>query len=464
MKVVLKFRTGRDAESHSTKNVRNVANSDGNGMEAARLVHDENIADYAKLWIRMGTEILTFPFLFLAIFFESFILVTLLSKPARSARARQPGSETPTIAVVVPCWNEATTVGATVDSLLALDYPVEKLEIVLVDDGSTDATPSAMARFATNPRVRIIRKENGGKHTALNAGIAASSAEFIGCLDADSFVERDALREIVPCFAEPQVAAVTAAMSVHRPKSLVQHMQNAEYTFGITLRHTLASINGLYVTPGPFSFYRRSALEKVGGFRHGHQTEDMEMALRLQHAGYGIENAPRARVYTKSPDTILKLIKQRTRWTSGFLRNVLGEYRGLIGSRKHGVLGMLVLPTAVIALGSSILLFSVMVFNTVRGVVTALQVRAGIPFSYAYLPHGRFDWFYFPVSFYVLLGVATLLTSFSLIVVGKRISKTPGSIGLGLISYTLLYGLIVPLWLMRATADVALGKNRGWRW
>ncbi len=109
-------------------------------------------------------------------------------------------------------------------------------------------------------------------------------------------------------------------------------MQNAEYIFGITLRHALASVNGLYVTPGPFSFYRRSVIEKLGGFRHGHQTEDMEMALRIQQAGYKIENAPRARVYTKAPNTLLGLVKQRTRWTTGFLRNVAGEYRGLIGN------------------------------------------------------------------------------------------------------------------------------------
>ena len=411
----------------------------------------------------MSQEMLTFPFLFLAIFFESFVLVTLLSKPARAARARVPGEAAPSVAVIVPCWNEATTVAATCESLLALDYPADKLEIILVDDGSTDATPAAMAPFAAHPQVRVIRKENGGKHTALNAGIAVTKAEFIGCLDADSFVDPAALREIVPCFAKPEVAAVTAAMSIHQPRNMIQHMQNAEYTFGITLRHTLASINGLYVTPGPFSFYRHETIKELGGFRHGHQTEDMEMALRLQHAGYEIENAPRARVYTKSPDTVMKLIKQRTRWTSGFLRNVLGEYRSLIWSRKHGVLGMLILPISLIAVVSTLLLFSVTLFHLGQSAITALQVRAGIPLAYAYLPHGSFDWFYFPSSFYILLGAATLLTSLSLIIVGKRISETPGRIGVGLVSYALLYGLVVPLWLARATADVTLGKNRGWR-
>jgi cellulose synthase/poly-beta-1,6-N-acetylglucosamine synthase-like glycosyltransferase len=417
----------------------------------------------------MSPEIVAYPFLFIAIFFESFILVTLLSKPARDARKRGPVgiadvAALPLVAVIVPCWNEAATVAATCDSLLALDYPKEKLEVILVDDGSTDTTPQVMAGFANHPQVRIIRKENGGKHTALNAGIAITNAEFIGCLDADSFVEPDALREIIPCFADEQVGAVTAAMSVHRPGNLLQHMQNADYIFGITLRHSISSINGLYVTPGPFSFYRHTVIKKLGGFRYGHQTEDMEMALRIQQAGYGIENAMHARVYTKAPNTLPKLLKQRTRWTSGFLRNVLGEYRGLIGNQQYGALGVLMLPTALIAIGSGIALFFLTFFELARHAITAIEIRAGIPLSYALLPHSSFGWFYFPASFYLLLGAATVIASFSLIAIGKRISKTPGNLVLGLVSYTLLYGFVVPLWLIRATSDVALGKRRNWRY
>lgn len=412
---------------------------------------------------------LTYPFIFLALFFESFILVTLLSKPARLARTRVGGwagaHTLPTVAIIVPCWNEESTITATCESLLALEYPKEKLEIILVDDGSTDATPAAMAQFVNHSQVLVISKENGGKHTALNAGIAATSTEFIGCLDADSFVDPDALNEIIPCFANPRVAAVTAAMSVHNPKNILEHMQNAEYFFGIAYRHTFASINGLYVTPGPFSFYRRDIVLKLGGFKCGHQTEDMEMALRLQRNGYKIENAPHARVYTKVPTTVATLIKQRTRWITGFLRNIFGEYRDLIGNWKHGVLSMLVLPSAVISIGSTILLFFLMLYTLSHNIVTAIQVRIGIPLSYAFLPQNpSFDWFYFPINFLLILGVSTTLISFSFIMIGKRVSKIPGKLVFGLVSYALLYGFIAPLWLIRATADVTLGKNRAWRW
>ncbi|MDP1706958.1 MAG: glycosyltransferase [bacterium] len=412
----------------------------------------------------MSLEMLAYPFLFIAIFFESFVLVTLLSRPARVARARILKGSTPSVAIIVPCWNEAGTIAATCDSLLALDYPKDKLEIIIVNDGSTDETREIIAGFAEHPQIQIINKENGGKHTALNAGIAATSAELIGCLDADSFVERDALSEIVVCFDKPNVAATTAAMSIHKPENILQHMQNAEYTFGITLRHAFASINGLYVTPGPFSFYRREIVENLGGFRYGHQTEDMEMALRIQHAGYEIENAPRARVYTKAPSTILKLINQRTRWISGFLRNILGEYRSLIGNKNHGALGVLILPTALLSITSGILLFILMIFLFTKNVTAALEVRSGIPFSYAFIPHGTFDWFYIPASFYILLAIIVLLASIAIITIGKKISKTPGNIVPGIFSYTFLYFIVVPIWLIRATSDVALGKRRGWRY
>lgn len=189
----------------------------------------------------------------------------------------------------------------------------------------------------------------------------------------------------------------------------------------------------------------------------------MEMALRLQRAGYEIENAPRARVYTKSPETLFGLVRQRTRWTTGFIRNVLGDYRDLIWSRKHAVLGMLVLPTAIIAVGSGILLFFLSIFELIRTAVTAIEIHAGIPLSYVFMPKGPFDWFYAPVNFFLLLGITMLLTSLLFVFIGKYISKTPGKIALGIISYTFLYGFVAPLWLLRATADVSFGKTRGWR-
>ena len=104
-----------------------------------------------------------------------------------------------------------------------------------------------------------------------------------------------------------------------------------------------------------------------------------------------------------------------------------------------------------------------MPFRFPVGALEALPFRAGIPLSYSLLPHGSFDWFYFPASFYLLLGSTTLLAMLALIAIGKRISKTPGDLKMGILAYTLLYIFIVPLWLLRSTTDVAFGIRRNWR-
>ncbi len=415
----------------------------------------------------MGPELIAYPFLILALFIESFILVTFLSKPARTSRKMAPATGNsdllPTVAIIVPCWNEGETVAATADSLLALDYPKDRLEIILVDNSSTDDTPQVMERYRGNPQIRILREEKRGKHYAVNAGIALTNAELIGCLDADSFVEPGSLREMTPHFADPHIGATTAAMSVYRPQNLLQHMQNAEYIFGIIRQNALSVVGGIHVTPGPFSIYRRSAVVALGGFKHGHQTEDLEMALRLQKGGYQIANAQRARVYTKAPTNVLALVKQRTRWTSGFMRNVFNEYRDMIGSSQYGALGLITLPVGILTIGSSILLFGLALFEFARHLITAIEIRVGVPLSYSLLPHRGIDWFYFPASLYTLLAAITVIGAITMIAIGKKISNTPGSLGLGIFSYVLLYGLIAPLWLVRASVDVALGKRRLWR-
>ena len=412
----------------------------------------------------MATEVLTYPFVFLAIFFEVFLLVTFLSEPARERRARPRAAHSPKVAIIVPCWNEQNTIQGTVESLLALDYPADMLQIVLVDDGSTDNTPAVMDSYAQYSQITVIHKENGGKHTAMNLGIEkASDAVYVGCLDADSYVAPDALREIIAYFDDPKVAAVTAAMSVWDPKTLLERMQNADYIHGITLRHVISSINGLYVTPGPFSFYRRDIILAVGGFKEGHKTEDLEMALRLQNEGYILENAPRARVYTKTPKTVRSLVKQRTRWTTGFLRNVFYDYRHMIGSKKYGTLGLLILPLGLIANVSGIIMFVVLIVKAFEWVWNQYALISDVPLIYSLTPHHSFSWFFLPVSFIMVLSVVMLIGAVTTMLVGKHISKTPGNLLIGILMYVIFYGFIAPLWLIRSMYDLLTGTRRAWR-
>jgi cellulose synthase/poly-beta-1,6-N-acetylglucosamine synthase-like glycosyltransferase len=408
------------------------------------------------------TQALVYCSLFLGIYFQTFLLLTYLSPEARRRRAQECATTYfPSVAIVVPCFNEAATIGGTVASLKALKYPTDKLEIILVNDGSTDATPHIMDQYAADPQITIIHKENGGKHTGLNMGIERTNAEFIGCLDADSFVHPKALKELMPYFDAPEIAAVTASMSVHEPKGILQRMQYVEYLIGVAFRHILATVNGLYVTPGPFSFYRRSTLQELGGFRKAYQTEDMEMALRIQHAGYRIENAPRAKVYTKAPHTVWGLLKQRTRWTSGFMRNAY-DYRGLFFNRKYGILGMMVFPLAIFALVGSLTLFILTIEQFVERTFVAVAIRGEVPFTFGFqLP--QLDWFFIPITTLTLLSIIAMGLVFFFLYLGKRVSGVRDTSYVHAVWYLFLYPVIAPLWVLRSTRDVLFGINRSWR-
>jgi cellulose synthase/poly-beta-1,6-N-acetylglucosamine synthase-like glycosyltransferase len=410
----------------------------------------------------MTGEWLAYPFIFLGIFFESFMLVTFLSRPARVARDRNTTTTEPRVALIVPCWNEEDTVARTIESLLRVDYPADKLEFILVDDGSRDRTREIMEQYRNHPQIKLIFKENGGKHTALNAGIAATKAEIVGCMDADTTLEPDALRRTLVCFEKPNVAAAMSSISIAKPRGILEHMQSAEYTMGIFYRHALCSINAMYVTPGPFSLYRRSVLEKIGGFVFGQQTEDMEMALRLQREGYEIDNMPSARVSTHAMPTFPKLVRQRMRWTSGFLRNVLFDYRDLLSS-KYGSLGLLILPFGLVTPVVVIGLFALLLYRIVHAIFMAYTVRQGIPLTWHLWPVFHAEWFYMPISVITLLAVITFTLGVTMMVVGKRMSGAPTNILSDALSYLLLFGFVAPIWYIRATADVITGTRRGWR-
>jgi cellulose synthase/poly-beta-1,6-N-acetylglucosamine synthase-like glycosyltransferase len=414
----------------------------------------------------MSPEFLTYPFIFLALYFESFLLVTFLSKPARERRltVTPPVSvATPHVAIIVPVWNEETTVGGTIESLLALDYPTDKLSLILVNDGSTDGTPAVIDRFASHPQITSLHKENGGKFTAMNVGIEhVGEAELVGFLDADSFVAPDALREMVAAFADPEISAVTASMSIHKPQTILQRMQYAEYSLSITLRHAFASIDSLYVTPGPFSFYRRSVFTELGLFKHAYLAEDMEMAMRMQRAGMRIGNAIRARVYTKGPPTFPTLVKQRVRWTTGFMRNLLFDYRDLIGNRQNATLGFMVLPLGLSAICGGIALFVLSATQFARHGLDMLALVQTVPLSYSFSLH-PFTAFYLPITMTTLLSLALVGSIFSWMIIGKTISKTPGKLAFNIVVYLLLYGIVTPIWLLYSVSDVVRGAATTWR-
>jgi biofilm PGA synthesis N-glycosyltransferase PgaC len=402
--------------------------------------------------------------LFISLYFELLLLITYFerrSKIATDSATTGLGGlrEWPEVTVIVPCYNEERTAGKTIESLLALDYPTDKLSIVAVDDGSKDNTFATLQQFSDNPRVRIIQKENGGKHTALNMVIEQTTTPFVGCLDADSYVEPSTLKKLVRHFADPTIMAVVPSLKIHNPKSVIQMIQAVEYRFGVFLRKMFAELNALYVTPGPFSIFRRSVFRDIGPYRKAHNTEDLEMALRMQSKHLKIANAHDAHVHTSSPRTLKSLYKQRVRWTSGFLKNAL-DYRFVFFKREYGNFGLVVMPLACFSIFSIAYISGSIVFDTIKSIAERIIKWQTVGFHF-HLP--TFDPFFFNTNVLVTAGATAFIAGFFFLFIGSKLSNTKRFLSKELALYLALYHVIVPLWVMKSLWNLVFARETTWR-
>lgn len=403
--------------------------------------------------------------LFVSLFFEVFLLITYLEVKGEIERENEllklgPKSF-PGVTIVVPCFNEEETVAATVKSLLKLDYPKSKLSLILVNDGSTDKTIRELARFKNHPQVTILSKENGGKHTAVNLALESVITDLVGCLDADSFVTPESLRKIVPYFDDATTMAVTPSIKVYEPGNVLQHIQKTEYSWSIFLRRMLSSMGALYVTPGPFSIFRTRVFRELGGYKHAHMTEDMEMALRMQKHRYKIVNSHSAHVYTVTPSTMNGLIKQRARWTYGFINNGI-DYKEMFFNRKYGHIGMFILPIASFSIFSAIFMVGNIVLKTSSKVIDTFTRYQAVGFNYK-LSFPTFDWYFINTGVLPFIVITAVIMTLFILYLSLKLSDGRFKIHRGLFYYLFLYTFMVPLWLSRALFDTVFKRKVSWR-
>ena len=403
--------------------------------------------------------------LFISLFFEVFLLITYLEvREELDLEDKHLGKnirEFPTVTIIVPCFNEERTVGDTIRSLLDLDYPKEKLSIIAVDDGSTDGTRRELASFESHRQISVLSKKNGGKHTALNLALEKVESELVGCLDADSFVDSDALRKIVPFFDDASIMAVTPSIKVFEPQSVLQYLQKIEYSWGIFLRRMLSSLGALYVTPGPFSIFRVRVFRELGGYAHGHQTEDLEIALRMQKHRYKIVNSYGAHVYTVAPKSLGALYRQRVRWTYGFLNNAI-DYRGMFFNKKYGHIGIFILPIATSSIFSTLFIFGNTLWNNLNGAVDALVKFQTVGFNWhSSLP--SFDWFFFNTGVLPILATGVVMLTLIILYLSIKMAEGKVRFSRGIFYYLALYIFIVPLWLTKAVFNTIFRRQINWR-
>ncbi|CAN5134008.1 glycosyltransferase [soil metagenome] len=270
---------------------------------------------------------------------RSLILTVLACRDARRARAPDhPAHLIPKfVSFLIPAFNEERVIEASVRHILASKGP--RIEVIVIDDGSSDATSAIVARaFAIDPRVTLLTIPNGGKAQALNRGLRIAKGDVVVALDADTQFEPDTIARLTRWFADPAIGAVAGNARIGNAINLVTRWQAIEYVTAQGLeRRALSALDAITVVPGAVGAWRRAALYEVGGDPADTLAEDPDLIIALQRAGWKVACDVDAIAWTEAPETFRALFKQRYRWAFGTLQFLwkhraalwTGEPRGL---------------------------------------------------------------------------------------------------------------------------------------
>jgi peptidoglycan/xylan/chitin deacetylase (PgdA/CDA1 family)/GT2 family glycosyltransferase len=235
----------------------------------------------------------------------------------------------PPVSILVPAHDEQVGIERAVRSLAGSRYAGE-LEVIVVDDGSTDATAAIVERLEL-PAVRLLRQANAGKAAALNGALAASRHELIVTVDADTVFEPDTLALLVQRFRDPRVGAISGNTKVGNRHGLIGRWQHIEYVMGFNLDRRMYEVLGSTPTvPGAIGAFRRQALAGIGGVSGATLAEDTDVTLDIGRAGWRVVYEHRARAWTEAPSTLRSLYRQRSRWAYGTIQSMWKHRRALL--------------------------------------------------------------------------------------------------------------------------------------
>jgi cellulose synthase/poly-beta-1,6-N-acetylglucosamine synthase-like glycosyltransferase/peptidoglycan/xylan/chitin deacetylase (PgdA/CDA1 family)/spore germination protein YaaH len=276
--------------------------------------------------------------------FRILFLGGLTIRNLRNKSPELPAGFQPLVTVVAPAFNEAKVIASTLDALLASHY--ENLEILVVDDGSTDATAAVVLRMAAEqPRIRLISQPNGGKAMAANNALRQARGEIVVAVDADTIIAADAIPRMVAHFANPEVTAVCGNVEVGNVNGVFTAFQAIEYVTSQNFdRRAFSSLNCISVVPGALGAWRRDAVLAAGGYSDETLTEDADLTLTIIRRGGHVVYEPEAYGRTEAPESLGPLLRQRFRWT-------YGTYQCLWKHRPaffKGALGWVGLPNMVV--------------------------------------------------------------------------------------------------------------------
>ncbi|MEQ7010090.1 bifunctional polysaccharide deacetylase/glycosyltransferase family 2 protein [Actinopolymorpha sp. B17G11] len=272
---------------------------------------------------------------------------TMLVLARRHARQRNsPGftwgpAVTEPVSIIVPAYNERECIANTVLSLAPREHP---LEIIVVDDGSTDGTADIVEALGL-PSVTVVRQENAGKAAALNTGISWASHQIIVMMDGDTVFEPTTVGELIKPFADARIGAVAGNAKVGNRDTMIGRWQHIEYVMGFNLdRRMYDVLRCMPCIPGAVGAFRRSALRDAGLMSDDTLAEDTDVTMALHRAGWDVVYAEHARAWTEAPGTLSQLWRQRYRWSYGTMQAMWKHRRAVFDRGHSGRFGRVGLP------------------------------------------------------------------------------------------------------------------------
>lgn len=247
------------------------------------------------------------------------------------------------VSIIVPAYNEEVNAVATVQNLLKQDYP--DFEIIFVDDGSKDHTfEKVREAFAGTDKVLVMTKPNGGKASALNYGISHANGDYVVCIDADTRLMPDAVRQLMKYFSQEGVTAVAGNVKVGNDRNILTRWQSLEYTTAQNFdRRAFDYLNCITVVPGAIGAFNKKALTEAGWFTTDTLAEDCDLTIRLLRNGGQVRNCTEAVAVTEAPETLKQFMKQRFRWSYGIMQS-FWKNKDACFNPKYKALGMVALP------------------------------------------------------------------------------------------------------------------------
>ncbi|MFT4312165.1 MAG: glycosyltransferase [Candidatus Woesearchaeota archaeon] len=305
--------------------------------------------------------------IFINLYIITFYILALLKAQYSSPSIKK----YPEVTILIPAYNEEQGIARTIESCLKLEYGA-KIHIVIVNDASKDKTEQIVKPYLKHPQVKLLTlKKNQGKAQAMNIALKQITTPLFAVLDADSTISKKSLKNAVKMFSIKREEPIGAVMSKLKPENenanVLERIQVIEYLVVGLMRAISASLRFLHIAPGVLSVYKTDIVKKIGCFDAKNLTEDFELGVRLKKNGYLIEYAHDSLVFTRTPNSLSLIIKQRIRWFRGFFQTHL-KHRDIHFNKKHGLFGWFEFPITVTGIFLLLCAISILGYNIVRGI------------------------------------------------------------------------------------------------